>query len=134
MSRTTDRAHRRRGSLTLTADIGRTRRTFVAPHAHLEYEGELEPLARRLPGAMAALHQGRARVRLPRTARISADDDKCSLAIEYTGRSALQVITADPITNGYGFIHEIAGEFECRYKNGEGCFTGRGLAILEYVD
>ena len=134
MSRTTDRSHRRRGPLTLTADHGRSRRTLVAPHASVEYGGELEPLARRLPGAMAALHQGRARVRLPRTARINADDGKCSIAIEYTGRSALQVITADPITSGYGFIHEIAGEFECEYKNGDGCFTGRGLAILEYVD
>ena len=134
MSRTTDRAHRHPGPLTLSADVGRTRRTFVAPHAQVEYAGELEPLTRRLPGAMAALHQGRARVRLPHTARLRADDGKYSVAIEYTGRSALQVITADPIAAGYGFIHEIAGEFECEYKNGDGCYSGRGLAILEYVD
>jgi len=115
-------------------DHGKTSRTFVSPQAKIEYLGSLEKVTRRLPGAMAALHQSRARSRLPRTTRLRADDGKYAPALEFTARSALQVITADPIAGGYGFIHEAAGEFAYELKAARNSGAGCGLGILEYVD
>lgn len=134
MSRTTDRGHRRCGEPSLAVFVGNGRRDFPSARVSLQHEFSLEAVTRRLPGAMAALHQDRARSRVPKTIHIAAEDGRERVEIEFSGRSALQVVAADPIATGYGFIHEIAGDFRylCRLAGEE--LTGSGLAMVEYVD
>jgi len=90
-------------------------------------------VSRRLPGALAALHQDHARLQLPRRLLIRASDGIDHVTVEFTGREAAQLIAGDPIVRGYGFINEIAGEFICEGKLGDLEISGGGLGALEYV-
>lgn len=134
LSRTTDRAHRPRTPLTLAVDLKRHRWSFTAPIVAVEYDFAVAAPARRLPGAMAALHLDRSRPRVPRAMRVTAGDGRDSLEISFTAISVIQIVTADPIAHGYGFIHEIAGEFAYTARLGGKSHQGGGLAIFEYVD
>jgi len=133
LSRTTDRAHRNFDPASLTVRVGNRRRAFPGPSIKLDYDGELETIARRAPGALAALHQDHARLRLPRRLLIRASDGIDHMVVEFTGREAAQLIAGDPVVRGYGFINEIAGEFTCAGKLGDLEITGNGLGVLEHV-
>lgn len=133
ISRTTDRAHRRLGHPSLAIHAGDKRRTFARPAIELSYSAELATISRRLPGALAALHQDRARLRLPQRLLLRADDGTDQVTVEFTARAAAQLIAGDPAVRGYGFIHEIAGEFICDGKLGDLEINGKGLGVLEYV-
>jgi hypothetical protein len=133
LSRTTDRAHRNLDPASLAVHVGNRRRAFPGPSIKLDYDGELETIARRAPGALAALHQDHARLRLPRRLLIRASDGIDHMMIEFTGREAAQLIAGDPAVRGYGFINEIAGEFTCEGKLGDLEITGNGLGVLEHV-
>jgi hypothetical protein len=133
LSRTTDRAHRHLGVPSLVVRAEQGRRTFSGAAVELEYDGVLEATMRRLPGAIAALHQDRARVRLPKSLRISADDGIDHVVLEFTAHAAAQLALADPLVRGYAFIHEMAGEFT---YSGVVCkkeISGAGLGVLEHV-
>jgi hypothetical protein len=133
LSRTTDRAHRSTDPPSLAVQVGNRRRVFPGPSIELRYDGELETISRRLPGALAALHQDYARLRLPRRLLIQAGDGIDRLTVEFIGREAAQLIAGDPIVRGYGFINEIAGEFTCAGKIGDLEISGSGLGVLEHV-
>ena len=47
-------------------------------------------------------------MRLPKRLTIHASDGLDGVTLEFTGRSAAQLIMGDPIVRGYSFIHEIA--------------------------
>jgi hypothetical protein len=130
----TNRSHQHRGPATLTLDDGARRRTWTGSQLHLQLSGRLEHLDRRLPGALAALHQDRAHPSLPRSIAVEADDgfDRAVLQIEV--ESAVQLITADPIARGYSFIHEMVGDFFYRTNIGGRAREGWGLGVFEYVD
>lgn len=133
MSRTTDRAHRRLGRLSLVVCVGHKQRTFAGSSVAVEYAGVLDKVQRRVPGAMAALHQDRARPRLPKTVRLKAGDGVDVVTLEFTARAAVQLVTADPIVRGYGFIHELAGAFTCAGRLGDMELDATGLGMFEYV-
>jgi hypothetical protein len=88
---------------------------------------------RRFPGALAALHQDRAEVQLPDTVQIRARDGFDHLSIIFRARSAAQLITADPVIPGYGFIHELPGEFDASGQLNGKLFQHVGLGLFEYV-
>src|SRR5262249_12606470 len=117
----------------LTIDVGKRRRTFRSPAIRLDYGGTLDAIDRRVPGALAALHQDHAQVRLPKRVAIHADDGVDRMTLEFTGRSAAQLITGDPQVRGYSFIHEIAGEFICAGRIGDTDIATAGLGVFEYV-
>jgi hypothetical protein len=133
LSRTTDRAHHRLGTPTLSVRAGDGRRTFAGASVQLEYEGVLEATMRRVPGAIAALHQDRAHVRLPKTLRVSAGDGIDHVVLEFTARDAAQLALADPLVRGYAFIHEMAGEFTYSGVLCKREVSGSGLGVLEHV-
>ncbi|MBJ7603395.1 MAG: hypothetical protein JF888_09445 [Candidatus Dormibacteraeota bacterium] len=129
-----DRDHRRFGSPMLSIVIGSDRRSFqgAAVSAHCPTQPPSFRL-RRLPGAMAALHQDHVRPRLPNVLRIEARDGLGHVALEFRPRAGAQLITAEPTTRGYGFIHELVGEFQSEGNvDGRG-FAASGLGIFEYV-
>jgi hypothetical protein len=132
-SLTTDRAHHPGGRPTVNILAGGQRRTFRGAAIRLDYDGTLDAIERRLPGALAALHQDHAQVRLPKRLIIHADDGRDCVTLEFTGRSAAQLITGDPIVRGYSFIHEIAGAFTCAGRLGDIEVAGSGLGVFEYV-
>lgn len=134
MTRTTDRSHHRPGRPMLVVQAGQKRRTFSGPSVELAYTGMLEVRLRRVPGALAALHPDRMAPPLPAALRVRADDGRDRVLVEFTARAAAQLIAGDPAVAGYGFLHEIVGEFTARGHVGDTDVSGGGLAVVEHVD
>jgi hypothetical protein len=133
-SRATNRDHTRCGEPSIAVRAGEQRHTFTGAVIQFEYSGQLDTALRRVPGAMAALHQDRAQPRLPKHVNLHADDGVNQLELQFTAQAAAQVIVADPMKRGYGFIHEIPGVFWSSGRIGRTDVTTQGLAIFEYVD
>jgi hypothetical protein len=134
LSRTTDRAHRKASRPLLVVQDAARRRVFAGRTVELVLEGVLEAEPRRLPGSLAALHGDRAAPRLPARVRVRADDGADRVELEFRVRACAQLIAADPARRGYGFVHELVGEFSfaARVRGEER--EGTGLAVVEYVD
>jgi hypothetical protein len=126
----TDRGHRRRQDARLHVHADGRRHAFAGASVAVGYEGTLAPPARRLPGALAALHGDRAQPRLPQRVRIRADDGVDHLEIEFESADAVQLIVPEVADRGYGFIHEIAGSFRASGS----VVSGEGLGVFEHVD
>ncbi|HEX2045024.1 MAG TPA: hypothetical protein VHF23_05285, partial [Gaiellaceae bacterium] len=105
LGRTRDSRHRIPEEPVLIVHFAGRRRTFRAAAVEIGFSGVLERRPRRLPGALAALHQDRTEPRLPRTLGVRADDGRDRVELEFTARAAAQVIAGDPVKPGYGFIH-----------------------------
>jgi hypothetical protein len=134
LSRLSGGQHRSPGTPLLIADVAGRRRTFSGPAIEVAAEGRLEARLRRLPGALAALHGDRAEPRLPArlVARVSDGVDR--VEIDFRPRAAAQIIAGDPSRRGYGFLHEMVGEFVATGRLGTADAAGAGLAVVEYVD
>ena len=132
-TRITDRAHTPSDGLLFVVHGGR-RRAFASGAVDISWSGTLSAEPRRLPGAVAALHHDRAAPRLPAAVAIAADDGIDRVELAFEARAAAQLIAADPTQPGYGFIHELVGDFryECRLSGVDS--DGTGLAVVEYVD
>jgi hypothetical protein len=133
MSRTTDRQHRTGEPLVHAVLGGRWRRfqgRAVTVGLHGRFDGDLL----RLPGAMAALHGGRNGPMLPELVGVVADDGVDRIEVEFQPVHACQLITADPMVPGYGFIHELMGRFTYRGRVDGIDVAGSGLGVFEYVD
>ncbi|MBX6320842.1 MAG: hypothetical protein IRY94_03355 [Rhodospirillaceae bacterium] len=133
VSRTTDRAHRRVQPPQLLAVLGVLSRRFAAESVSIAVAGSLEARLRRLPGALAALHQDRMRPRLPARLRIEAVAGMDWLVLEFTAHAAAQLIAGDPVRPGYAFIHEIVGAFVSTGRVRGLDAAARGLGVFEYV-
>ncbi|MBV8201409.1 MAG: hypothetical protein JOZ15_12370 [Acidobacteria bacterium] len=134
LSRVSNRAHHPAGPALLVADVAGRRRTFSGPAVEIAYEGRLETRLRRLPGALAALHGDRAEPHLPARmmARASAGVDH--VEIDFRPRAAAQLIAGDPHRRGYGFLHEMVGDFTATGQLGSADAAATGLCVVEYVD
>jgi hypothetical protein len=133
LSRTSDRAHLHFGNTSLVVQAEGRSRTFAGAAVELNYSGTLQTIKPRIPGALAALHQDHAEVRLPKSLKITADDGIDRVTLEFTGQTAAQLIVGDPLIRGYGFIHEIAGEFKCSGRISNIKVDGTGLGVMEHV-
>ncbi len=133
LSRATDRDHKRCGNVSLSVRAGDQRRTFTGTSTVVEYSGQLEVPLRRLPGAMAALHQDRLRPWLPGRILVRANDGFDEVALEFTPHAAAQLIAADPAQRGYGFLHEMPGRFVSSGRIGHTDVKAEGLGIFEHV-
>jgi hypothetical protein len=133
VARTCDRAHRALGPALCVVDAPAGRRTFAAG-ASLALDGRLAARARRLPGALAALHQDRSAPPLPSRVRLRAGDGIDAIELEFRPRAAAQLIAAEPTARGYGFVHELAGSFVAHGRLAGAPFACEGLGVFEYVD
>jgi len=134
LARTTDRARRRPGRPLLLVRAPGIRRTFVGSSVTVRRHGRWTAPLRRLPGAMAALHQDRAAPDLPASVRIEAREGGDDVAVDFRVDGAGQIIAADPVRRGYGFIHELPGTFRCRGRVGGTELSAEGLGVFEHVD
>jgi hypothetical protein len=89
---------------------------------------------RRLPGGLAALHQDRAHPSLPARVDIRADDGVDRVDVELRVLAAAQLIAGEPMQPGYGFIHELVGDFSASSVIAGERRSWQGLAVFEYVD
>ena len=133
LSRTTDRAHRS-GSHVMHVVKGPTIRRFAGPAVRWKAHGNFPGRPRRVPGAMAALHSGRMAPALPASIRMQADDGVDRIEAEFTPKHACQLITADPVVPGHGFIHELLGTFDFEGSVDGVAVGGHGLGVVEHVD
>lgn len=133
VSRTTDRAHRRCRPPQLLADVGPLRRRFTGEGVAVVASGALAARLRRLPGALAALHQDRMRPRLPAQLRVEAVAGMDWVVLDFTARAGAQLIAGDPARRGYAFIHEIVGGFTATGRVRGLDAAARGLGVFEYV-
>jgi hypothetical protein len=132
-TRPTDRSHRD-GGTAFRAHVGSQTRSFHPRTVHSRLGGRLEDAPGRVPGAMAALHAGRAQPRLPSRVSVFADDGYDHVELEASFEHAAQIVVAEPACPGYGFIHELIGRFRYRTRLGGADATGEGLVAFEYVD
>jgi hypothetical protein len=133
VGRTTNRAHGRCDSTVVGWQSGKQRRTWRGDAVKMRWQDPRSQRIRRFPGAMAALHADRARPQLPTRLVICADDGIDSLELAFAGSDAAQVIAADPVRRGYGFLHEIAGTFAVESHIARRRMHHSGLAVVEYV-
>jgi hypothetical protein len=134
LTRLTDRAHRPNENARLDVRLAGRSHTFAGSTLSVDLLGDLNVRLRRLPGVLAALHGDRERPRLPERVHIRAGDDAEGVDLEFVADGAAQLIAADPVTRGYGFIHEISGRFTCTGEIEGSTFSAQGLGIFEYVD
>jgi hypothetical protein len=134
VSRATDRSHGAAAGTMLVVDTAGARRTFSADAVRITYDGRLAGTARRLPGALAALHQDRVAPALPARIVVHASDGVDSIDTVIHSRAAAQLIAADPARRGYGFAHEMVGSFTAACRIGGHEHRADGLAVFEHVD
>jgi hypothetical protein len=132
-ARTTDREHRCFGKTFLVLDAGSTQRRFSPENVALSFDGNLSVPLHRVPGAMAALHPEMAEPSLPRSVEISAVQGSDCVTISFVAHAAAQFVTADPTLRGYGFIHEIVGEYRSWGRVRGVSFEVSGYGVFEYV-
>lgn len=134
LARTSDRHRTRVGPAVLLVRAGGVRRTLRGSGVRVAAEGRLDATPRRFPGALAALHADRARPDLPARLRVEGTDGTDWVRLDCVLEAAAQLIVADPVTGGYGFIHELAGRFTSSGTVGGVGVGGEGLAVVEHVD
>ena len=100
----------------------------------MQLDGRLQQPPPRGPGAMAALHSGRARPHLPSSLRLVADDGYDRVEIEAQLVHAAQIVVAEPARPGYAFIHELLGTFAYRSRIRGVEAAADGLVAFEHVD
>jgi hypothetical protein len=84
---------------------------------------------------LAALHDDWRRPRLPSAAHLTARAGKDAVDLEFTCRSVVQLILADPmVPGGYSFLHEMSGRFRASGRIAGTPFEIGGLGILERVE
>jgi hypothetical protein len=134
VARTTDRAHRGGAGPQVLVDHGGVRRRFTSARAALGWSGPALIPTRRVPGALASLHEDRRRPDVPANLRVAARSGGDAVDVVFTGRAMAQLILADPVVVGYSFLHEISGRFEVSGRlNGRG-FGFDGIGIVEWLE
>jgi hypothetical protein len=118
----------------LVVEGAAARRRFPGAGVEVGLRGTLEAPPRRVPGALAALHQDRAQPWLPARVLVRAGDGIDRLELEFRPRAAAQLIAGDPARRGYGFIHELVGEFDAVATLAGERREWQGLGVFEYVD
>ena len=133
LARPTNRARTAIAPPTLMVVHGSRRRTFAGASVEVRYEGVLDVRLRRLPGVLAAMHQDRARPRLPERVHVRCRDGIDEVTIAFIATDAAQLIAGDPAVPGYAFIHELAGTFEASGRVGGTDVRTSGLGVFEYL-
>ncbi len=133
-ARSCDRARTRLGRAWLLVRSSEGERRFPASSVEVESDAWVAGRAHRIPGAMAALHQDRSRPLMPTRFRLAARHAGDRVELEFAAESVGQIINADPVKRGYGFIHELAGRFTARGVLSDRAFEVDGLGIVERVD
>lgn len=133
-ARSSDKAHETLGPIHLSVQRGASSTRFAPEHITVELAGTLGDMARRIPGALAAVHADRRNPGLPAQFVITADDGVNAARLVLDARTAAQLILAEPTRPGYSFINEIAGHCRVVGRINDVEFAASGVGIFEYVE
>ncbi len=134
LSRLTDRSHRRHGPATVEVRAAGVRRRFSGAGVTVATSGVLDAPPLRLPGALAALHADRSAPRLPARTHIGCHAGPDHVEVTFTARAAAQLVLGDPVRRGYGFLHELVGDFLVHGVLGGRDVSGGGLGVVERAE
>jgi hypothetical protein len=130
----TDRTHGARGLPFAFVYLDSVlRKVFLGPALRVRWEWEAQPVRPvRLPGAMAALFDGRTS-RLPRALHAAAADDRDRFRMSVAVGSVTQLVVPDNQCRQYTIIEELTGAAALDLcLRGEEC-SAEGLAYGEYT-
>jgi hypothetical protein len=133
-ARSSNKAHDTWGRIHFNVQGEKFSTAFAPEHITVELSGTLGSLARRIPGALAAVHADRRNPGLPARFVITADDGVNAVRLVLDARTAAQLILAEPTRPGYSFINEIVGNCTVVGKINDFEFTASGVGIFEYVE
>jgi hypothetical protein len=134
IGRTSNRAHDQCGPFSVVIDHHGVRRSFSGARVSCRWGGAAGPPSRRLPGALAALHDDLRRPRLPSTLHITAQTGADRVELAYESRSVVQLILADPAGPGSSALHEMSGHFEATGRLAGRPFGFEGLGMVERLE
>jgi hypothetical protein len=83
---------------------------------------------------VAALHQDRVHPHLPARVHLEARDGVDRVELEFRALGGAQLIAADPTRSGYGFVHELVGDFTAVATIAGRDRAATGLGVFEFVD
>lgn len=107
---------------------------FLPGQITLEYPAVPTRAARRLPGALAAIHPDRRAPDLPRTVTLRAESRAARFELVFETETAAQLLLSDPIRPGAGFINELAGHCRLVATLDHGLLRAEGSGVFEYVE
>ena len=134
IGRTSNRAHDVCGPFSVVIDHEGVRRSFSGARVSCRWDGAADPPTRRLPGALAALHDDLRRPRLPSSLHITAQAGADRIELAYTSRSVVQLILADPVVAGSSTLHEMSGHFDATGQLAGKPFGFEGLGMVERLE
>ena len=132
-ARASNKAHDRFGLVHFSVELKGCMIAFAPDRVVIELGGTLG-IARRIPGALAAIHTDRRKLGLPAAVFITANDGTNAVQVVLNAWTAAQLILSEPTQPGYSFINEIAGSCTATGKIGDFKFDTSGLGVFEYVE
>lgn len=110
-------------------------RTFGFDPAQITLTLDVEPtrIQRRLPGALAAIHPDRRTLDLPRRVTLVGESARARFELVFDADTAAQLLLADPMRPGFGFINEVAGTCRLSAVLDQKQLRTKGIGIFEYV-
>ncbi|MGZ2256684.1 hypothetical protein [Roseobacter sp. A03A-229] len=133
-ARGTDKAHFNRQPPHVFLVHGNKVHGFLPGQVSLSYEAAPTRAARRLPGALAAIHPDRRAPDLPRTVTLRAENRAARFELVFEAETAAQLLLSDPMRPGAGFINELAGHCRLVATLDQGLLRAEGSGVFEYVE
>ncbi|WP_299740836.1 hypothetical protein [uncultured Roseobacter sp.] len=133
-ARGTDKAHHSRQPPHVFLIHGTRVYGFTPDQIDLTYDAAPTRTARRLPGALAAIHPDRRAPDLPRTVTLRADSRLARFELAFETDTAAQLLLSDPMRPGAGFINELAGRCHLTATLDHQMLRARGSGVFEYVE
>ncbi|MCV3273963.1 hypothetical protein [Roseobacter sinensis] len=133
-ARGTDKAHFDRRPPHVFLVHGSKVHGFLPGQISLSYEAAPTRAARRLPGALAAIHPDRRAPDLPTRVTLQADSRIARFELVFEAETAAQLLLSDPMRPGSGFINELAGRCHLVASLDQKVLRAEGSGVFEYVE
>ncbi len=133
-ARGTDKAHFDRQQPHVFLVHGSKVHGFLPGQISLTYEAAPMRVARRLPGALAAIHPDRRAPDLPTTVTLRAESQAAQFELFFEVDTVAQLLLSDPLRPGSGFINELAGRCRLVANLDQIVLRAEGLGVFEYVE
>ena len=134
IARACDKSHEIYGPTHMTLTVLDRHIHFPSNKVVIQFNGRLNDLDLRIPGALATIHTDRRHPNLPKKIQIQAENMSDVVSLTFIGKSVAQLLLAEPTRPGNAFIHEISGATEIIARVGGEEIKSRGIGVFEYVE
>ncbi len=108
--------------------------SFLSDQISLTYDAAPTRAARRIPGALAAIHPDRRAPDLPRNIILRASSQHAQFELQFKADTAAQLLLSDPMRPGSGFINELSGRCALVAQLDHSMIKAEGTGVFEYVE